>query len=219
MKTLAERLTWAIANAGITKADLSRACGVTRGGVTHWFNGGTQKLEGENLMNAAKATGVNPIWLATGQGERLERKPTATVTDISPKRNQVPLLDWDDKSLCSGIIPDLTRLEQKEMLPSPKPLGPNAFALTLVENVMVGHIFSGKNFSPNSYIYIDPDHPLRDGCPVIAKLRGQNALCGRTYAIEGGKTYLIPMNPQLPAEEMTPNDQILGVIVGYWADL
>jgi hypothetical protein len=36
--------------------------------VTQWENGETKTLEGENLVKAAAALSVDPLWLATGKG-------------------------------------------------------------------------------------------------------------------------------------------------------
>lgn len=71
MNSLQERLNWALRHSGLKKIDLARECGVTRSAVSFWFNGSTQSIEGANLTNLARATGVSPFWLATGKGPRL----------------------------------------------------------------------------------------------------------------------------------------------------
>ncbi|KIP87481.1 phage-related repressor protein [Stenotrophomonas maltophilia] len=69
MSTLSERLTVAIAAAGITKAELARRVGVSAPSVNGWFSGKAKFLRGENLLSAAKALGVDEAWLATGRGQ------------------------------------------------------------------------------------------------------------------------------------------------------
>jgi phage repressor protein C with HTH and peptisase S24 domain len=68
MSTLKERLEEAIKESKITKTAIWKACGLSSGAVSQWFSGATQKIEGENLLNAARVLGVNPDWLATGKG-------------------------------------------------------------------------------------------------------------------------------------------------------
>lgn len=68
MSTLAERLTVAIANAGITKAELARRVGISAPSVNGWFTGKAKFLRGENLLAAARALSVDEDWLATGKG-------------------------------------------------------------------------------------------------------------------------------------------------------
>ena len=69
MSTLKERLEEAIREAGITKTAIWKSCGLSSGAVSQWFSGAVQRIEGENLLNAAKVLGVNPEWLATGKGK------------------------------------------------------------------------------------------------------------------------------------------------------
>lgn len=69
MSTLKERLEEAIKESKITKTAIWKACGLSSGAVSQWFSGATQKIEGENLLNAAKVLGVSPEWLATGRGK------------------------------------------------------------------------------------------------------------------------------------------------------
>src|SRR5690349_8277206 len=71
MSTLQERMREAWAkrikeHPGTRKTDLWRACGVTSGTVSFWFNGPTQKIEGEHLLRAAKFLGVDRDWLGYG---------------------------------------------------------------------------------------------------------------------------------------------------------
>ncbi|MBD3825626.1 S24 family peptidase [Stenotrophomonas sp.] len=69
MSTLADRLTVAIAQAGITKAELARRVGISAPSVNGWFSGKAKFLRGENLLAAAKALQVDEGWLATGKGQ------------------------------------------------------------------------------------------------------------------------------------------------------
>lgn len=71
MTTLAERLALALEHAGISRADLARACGVRQPSVSDWFSGKTKNLTGLNLMNAAAALGVRQEWLGSGKGRML----------------------------------------------------------------------------------------------------------------------------------------------------
>ena len=69
MSTLADRLTIAIAQAGISKAELARRVGISAPSVNGWFSGKAKFLRGENLLAAAKALQVDEGWLATGKGQ------------------------------------------------------------------------------------------------------------------------------------------------------
>jgi phage repressor protein C with HTH and peptisase S24 domain len=71
--TLGERIKSAREEAGLSKSDLARSVGVSASAVTQWENGETRTLEGENLVRAAVALLVDPVWLATGKGDRQPR--------------------------------------------------------------------------------------------------------------------------------------------------
>lgn len=69
--SLSDRLTLAMSSAGISQADLARACKVKPPSVHGWLSGKAKFLRGENLLLAAAALGVNQQWLATGEGPML----------------------------------------------------------------------------------------------------------------------------------------------------
>lgn len=72
MSTLAERLVEARTEAGISQAELGRACGVTRSSVWQWENGYTSDMKMEHIFKAADRLGVRDRWLALGQGPKKE---------------------------------------------------------------------------------------------------------------------------------------------------
>lgn len=72
MSALQERLEKALEYAGISKAELARRVGVTRGAVSLWFSGDTKELSATNLLASSKALGVKPLWLAKGTGSMIE---------------------------------------------------------------------------------------------------------------------------------------------------
>ena len=65
---LSERLLFAMRRAGLSQAELARACGVKAPSVHSWLSGKSKYLRGHNLLAAAKALGVSQTWLATGKG-------------------------------------------------------------------------------------------------------------------------------------------------------
>lgn len=106
MNTLAERLKIALKESGKTKTDIWRACGISSGAVSFWFNGATQNLEGNNLLTTANLLGVNPEWLATGRGQmRSGEAREAPAPELDP-REQAML----------GLFQGLTQRQQDEML-------------------------------------------------------------------------------------------------------
>lgn len=119
MGLLSERVIWARrTHAKISQAALAKACGVSRNAVSMWESGETKSLDAAYLFNAAGALGVNPKWLATGNGSKL------------PTTAQPPLSDNAHSS------PDVRR---KKLLEIFDDLSPQAqlFLLGFLENIAV----------------------------------------------------------------------------------
>ena len=92
MNTLADRLTNAIARAGITKAELARRVGISAPSINGWFSGKAKFLRGENLLAAAKALDVDEAWLATGKGTMV---PTGRAEDSREAFTISPVLETE----------------------------------------------------------------------------------------------------------------------------
>ncbi len=95
MTLLGFRLRVAMAKAGITQAQLARACGVRPPSVSGWLNGKTKYLKGQNLLAAAKALNVSQDWLATGDGTMSLYEETPAVIPNLPSNEfvQVSILN------------------------------------------------------------------------------------------------------------------------------
>lgn len=65
LATIADRLSAAMTDAGVSPSQLSRSCGVSPAAVHKWQNGG--KLSADSLAAAARALGVREEWLRTGK--------------------------------------------------------------------------------------------------------------------------------------------------------
>jgi transcriptional regulator with XRE-family HTH domain len=65
----------AMISARVKPAELARRVGVSRGAVSLWLSGATKSIDGENLTRAAAALGVNPHWLASGEGHSDQKFP------------------------------------------------------------------------------------------------------------------------------------------------
>lgn len=96
--SLRERIEVARKAAGLTKSELARRVGISPSAVGQWETGETKTLEGENLVRAAAALGVDAQWLATGYGERDPRKVAAEeLTYVTPGKSittvKIPVFD------------------------------------------------------------------------------------------------------------------------------
>jgi phage repressor protein C with HTH and peptisase S24 domain len=78
---LSERIARAVRDSGLSQKDIAARVRVSPGAITQWKKGEIQSLKANNLLALAKATGVNPEWLANGTGEmkgEAEGRPAET---------------------------------------------------------------------------------------------------------------------------------------------
>ncbi len=68
MDTLADRLRWALAQAGMKPAHLAKNAKISRGTISLWLSGTTKRAGGDNLARAARELKVDLNWLTTGVG-------------------------------------------------------------------------------------------------------------------------------------------------------
>lgn len=106
--TLRERLSWVIAQKGLSKADLARLAHVSRATVTQWMNGEIRSISTSTLYRMCIALNVDPNWLSQGKGD--------------PARKAVPHGDMEARALkaFSLLLADqqLAMCEQMEELAS-----------------------------------------------------------------------------------------------------
>ena len=71
----------------VKKAHLAKACGVAPAAVTQWISGQTKGMKPENLFAAADFLGIEPRWLATGEGPmRVNRQNLVDLSHLSSEQ-------------------------------------------------------------------------------------------------------------------------------------
>lgn len=83
---LKDRIKQARKTAGLTQDQLAKLVGVSRPSVGMWEGGQTKTIEGENLVRTAYATGTDPLWLATGEGQMHPASMGKEHTGVIPKK-------------------------------------------------------------------------------------------------------------------------------------
>lgn len=70
LTSLGHRIQSSRKAARMTQQELGDRVGVGKSSVSQWESGFVKELSGTNLVKTAQALGVDPIWLATGKGEK-----------------------------------------------------------------------------------------------------------------------------------------------------
>lgn len=119
MKTLAERLKYAmevLPPKKIKGVELARAVGVKPPSVSDWLSGKSKTMEGENLLRAAKHLNVNPVWLATGNGEVIaDQKNNSMISSNGLPTSNLKLLDNNIVPVTSKLLPVLSWVQAGSM--------------------------------------------------------------------------------------------------------
>lgn len=97
MSTFAERVRLAMEEAGHTQSSLARALGLTRASISFWLNGQTKEISGDNLLKAASALNVSPVWLAAGRGPKRDGSPGLFPEPVVPEMERSSEIGWPFK--------------------------------------------------------------------------------------------------------------------------
>ena len=84
MSTLAERMSEALKESGMTQRELARACGVSPASVNNWLSGQTKSLKAATAHRAAEALKVSALWLSEGIGPKQRTKTSPETYSSAP---------------------------------------------------------------------------------------------------------------------------------------
>lgn len=214
MNTLKDRI--ALASAGMPrgwKASLAVRCGVSKPSVSDWASGSTVSIDANNLFDAANFFGVNPNWLATGEGPM--RPESGNVSNAAPARGAVPVIssvragNWGEiNDHIPGGIEMFSVREAK--------VGPRAFALRVEGDSMTWEGL--PNFPEGTMLIVDPDRSAKAGDYVIAKNTDKQAALFKKLVTDGHAWQLKSLNRDFkPIDIDDPAVRVVGVVVEYWA--
>lgn len=113
---------------GMSVRGLARACNIQPPSVHNWEGGRTKKIEGQNLIAAARALRVSPEWILTGRGE------------ISPSSGNAPPVEnaavINPALLACAITEAATAFRRARRLPSDQALA--AAAVAVYQSLVAG---------------------------------------------------------------------------------
>ncbi|HCQ9622173.1 TPA: helix-turn-helix domain-containing protein, partial [Acinetobacter baumannii] len=227
MNTLAERLRYAmevLPPKKIKGVDLARAVGVKPPSVSDWLSGKSKTMEGENLLKASKFLGVNPNWLASGNGSPHEMIKKTNEEDLSNilfrdlKLHKIPVLDYVQAGFWHEVAYDGS--------------SPHSYTYTDYVSCSPESIFSvivqGKSMEPDfkegDMLIVDASINPKPGSYVIAQ-NGSHEATFKKYRVLAHDEYgrdvfeLIPINSDFPTLSSVTHDiRIIGVVVRHMRD-
>jgi SOS-response transcriptional repressor LexA len=128
-------------------------------------------------------------------------------------RGKVPLISWVKAGEWCEAIDLYSVGDAEDWLPCPAAHGPHTYCLRVKGDSMTNTIPGQKSYPEGTIIFVDPDHPVTNGCRVVAKIYGVNETTFKEYREDGGKRFLKPLNQQYQMLEITDEVIICGVVI------
>lgn len=210
-----DRLKQARLQTGLSQAQVAAAVGMKQPSYSHL----EAKGEGSVLVvQLAKALGVTPDWLATGEGAMTKSagimenpaKYSATNTEPAPwPAGLVPLVSSVQAGTWCEAVDNFQPGEAEEWVPAPAKHSPHAYALRVTGTSME------PRFREGEIIVVDPEISADSGKFVVAKKTGSHEVTLKQLIREGGESYLKAMNPHWPEPiiRMTEDWNVCGVVI------
>lgn len=236
MKTLAERLKYAmevLPPKKIKGVELARAVGVKPPSVSDWLSGKSKTMEGENLLRAAKHLNVNPVWLATGNGEiTADQKYNSKNLTNGLSTSKLESLDNNIVPVASRLLPVLSwvqagsmtsveainPLEITEWLPALSSDDPNGcFYLRVVG------ISNFPTYMDGDYILINPKFQVSDllSEDLIVVRNNTDATFKKLIIESDDRKYLQALNPNFQPNiiEFEEGMELVGLVIDAFRPL
>lgn len=189
--TIGDRLRTARENKELDQATLAEKVGIVTRTLQRWEKG-EQVPDGVALTRIAKATGVQPSWLLTGDGEMYpvpSRPENLYVLPGGGKRRaklvDLPLVSAVPAGKTATIFhPDYV----DDYVTVDDIKDPQAFALKVKGNSMAPRIEDGDT------VIVSPQQEVRSGDICVIRVDGEDTL--KKVKFEGNYIHLIPLNPE-----------------------
>lgn len=224
MNTLAERLRYAmevLPPKKIKGVELARAVGVKPPSVSDWLSGKSKTMEGENLLKASKFLGVNPSWLASGNGlptdvnKRNKEEELSNIIFRDLNLHKIPVLDYVQAGFWHEVVYDGTTPHSYTYTDY---IGNNPEAIF---SVIVQGESMEPDFKEGDMLIVDSSISPKPGCFVIAH-NGSHEATFKKYRVlshdEFGRDIfeLIPLNKDFPILSSINHDiRIIGIVVRH----
>lgn len=190
---------------GMNQADVAERLGVKSSSAISQWERGVNMPDGVHLYELGRVLGVSTEWILSGGGGGDIDDITTFVT------RKVPLISETQAGAWREIVDNFEPGDAEEWIPAIKKMSKYAFALRLHGTSMMNP--NDKRSIPDgAIIFVDPDVTINNGDIVLARLSTEASTC-KKLMIDGEQTYLVPLNPDFKPILMTPDMNIVGVVI------
>ena len=204
MPDLGTRVKKMLKEKGMTQAQLARLVGTKQQTISYICNEEHPATTSRYSTKIAEILGVNPAWLATGQGTPYDPTVPIHVEGVTVRAAQVPLLTEDDvpaflagKHIAKGGVVITDRVHS-----------PGAFALAIAGESMA------PRFKHGDTVVIDPMIDPEPG-DFVAAVLNSGVIAFRRYRSRHPGFELIPENHDWDTISSVDVEKIAGVMVEH----
>ena len=206
-----ERLKPSLDSKGWGIQQFADAIGVSYQAVVKVRDGGA--FGSKNNIKAANVLGLNPAWLATGEGPMRTEANTSPGPDV---KGMYPLLSEVQAGRWTELCPIFQPSDATDWRPSTKNLGPCGFMLR-VRGRSMENPGGSPSFSEGMILHVNPDIDPMPGNFVVVRRSSTDETTFKRYIQIEGAPYLEAINPDWPKDEkylkLMPGDAWCGVVV------
>ncbi len=197
----------------MTQPQLSEITGIDQGAISRIENG-KQSMTDDQMVAIATALGrhVSELWQSVeGMSEGVAEDRAAYNTAM-PHVRMVPLIGWVQAGRWTESPEPIGRGHYEEFVPTQARIGKRAYALEVKGDSMTNPR-GWPTFPPGVRIVVDPDKAAQPNSLVIAQIDGETEATFKRLVQDGGRSYLVPLNPQYPTLPIDRSITICGVVV------
>lgn len=202
----------------LSQGELAELCGWdTQSRISH-YETNTREMKKGDLEIVARALKTTPSYLQFGSSpvENTLEWPSPNVQSISnvfSHVRKIPIITWDEARNIMRAIENIAPGIKYILIP--EVCSEKSVALEVKGDAMVSPSSNIKSYYEGEIIVADPLVAPKHNDLVIAALGSSPEAIFRQLIVEGGISYLKPLNPQYPMVEVNDNIVITGVVVAY----
>lgn len=213
MHETAKRLFEAAQSRGIdAPSDIARSMNISQQTLKNWEERGVSK---DGFLKAQSAFNINANWIETGKGNKatnngllnvlnhpdLAENSLKTITTL----RRVPLISLVAAGNWSESVDNFQTGDAEQWIATTVTVKRHTYALRVEGDSME------PKFPHGAIIIVEPEDEPRNGSYVIVRQNGSDATF-KQLVIDGGNTYLKPLNDRYPIMQMREDAVICGVV-------
>jgi len=207
--SIGKRINQRIHALGLTRGDVLRYIGATKGALSKWINDEAAP-SGQFIVPLCEVLKCSADYLLEGavpQGDNIS--PATYSRGLVPVISKIQATTWRQEF--DEFQPGMA----EEFLPCPRKHSRSTYALR-VEGDSMTSFHGGKSYPGGCLIFCDPEAAVTSGDCVVAQLKGEDQVTFKQFIQEGQRKFLRPLNQSFPT--ITDPFKVLAKVIGKWED-